>query len=117
MVDVCTDDDGKCDIDLKELKLKTHSNAKFINGGETTRETEELLESVKFFNKGGDFFYYAEKIHIDGEFYNGGDMHLKSSMVGDLWDWSGNIKGMDSKGILNFMIRSKRMFIRQGKSL
>ena len=45
------------------------------------------------------------------EFKNRGDVYLRSLIRGGFQDWEGNIKGIDSKRLLNFMI-SKGLFER-----
>jgi hypothetical protein len=37
-------------------------------------------------------------------FRNGGGVHLRSLIGGELIDWEGNIEGIDSKRLLNKMI-------------
>jgi hypothetical protein len=44
------------------------------------------------------------------EFKNGDDVYLKSIIGGWFDEWSGNIKYIDSKSLLNLMI-NKGMFI------
>jgi hypothetical protein len=71
---------------------------------------ETLPPSVKF-NNGGQVHLVSLKTIPPGvEFKNKLDVKLSSIGIGYFNDWNGNIEGIDSKRLLNFMI-SKGMFI------
>ena len=77
---------------------------------------ETLPPSVKF-NNGGQVHLVSLKTIPPGvEFKNKLDVKLSSIGIGYFNDWNGNIEGIDSKRLLNFMI-SKGMFIWQEKNL
>ena len=111
-VDAYPDEDGSCDIDLRELEIP--ANVVFENEGDVTLNIDELPENVKFFNEGDVYLYQVESIHSSVEFNNEGEVFLDSldSLAGGSFDdWEGNIEGIDSKRILNLMI-SKGLFER-----
>lgn len=116
-VDVYPDEDGSCDIDLRELEIP--ANVVFENEGDVTLNIDELPENVKFFNEGDVYLYQVESIHSSVEFNNEGEVFFGSLIDGYFFEWEGNIEGIDSnmvlKGIdsnrlLNLMI-SKGIFI------
>ena len=108
VVDAWPDEDGSCDIDLRELEIP--SNVTFVNEGDVTLGTDELPENVKFVNDGDVYLYYVESIHSSVEFDNEGEVFLDSLVGGSFDDWEGNIEGVDNKRLLNLMI-SKGVFI------
>ena len=70
-----------------------------------------LPPGVVFKNEGGVYLDSLTSLHPGVEFSNGGGVRLKS-LTGDWFDeWAGNIEGIDSKRLLNFMI-SKGVFER-----
>ena len=90
----------------------------FNNGGNVSFYILETLPpGVVFNNKGSVTLKSLKTISPGVEFNNGGgkyiyleDVYL-GSLTGDRFDyWSGNIKGIDPKRLLNVMI-SKGMFI------
>ena len=105
IVSAFPDEDGSCDINLRELEIP--SDVIFQNEGDVTLRMEEIPENVEFANEGDVYLYYVENIHPSVKFNNEGEVWLK----GDLFsNWSGNIEGIDSKRLLNFMI-NKGIFI------
>ena len=69
------------------------------------------LPPVMEFNNGGSVYLDSlTSLPPDVVFKNRGDVYLKS-LVGEWFeDWKGNIKGIDSKSLLNVMIK-RGMFI------
>ena len=86
-------------------------------GVEFNNRGSVLLYSLKTLPLGVEF-NNEEEIFLDSvtslppgvEFKNGGDVYLNDLIDGYFDDWPGNIEGIDSKRLLNFMI-SKGMFI------
>ena len=101
-VDAYPDEDGSCDIDLRELEIP--ANVVFENEGDVTLNIDELPENVKFFNEGDVYLYHVGSIHSSVVFENGGDVDLGSLVGGSFDDWDGNIEGVDSNTLLNKMI-------------
>lgn len=121
-VDAYPDEDGSCDIDLRELEIPP--NVVFENEGDVTLNVDELPENVEFFNEGDVYLYYVESIHPSVRFENEGDVYLESlktippgvefnneedAYLGSLtggWfkDWDKSIKGIKSNELLNMMI-------------
>ena len=102
----------KGDVWLDSLKT-IPPGVQFKNGGYVYLNFLKTLHpSVEFKNKGGVDLGSLETLHPGVEFKNKGDVYLKSLIGGEGWfrRWSGNIDGIDSKRLLNFMI-SKGMFI------
>jgi hypothetical protein len=59
---------------------------------------------VKFENVGDVYLNSLTTIPADVKFENGGDAYL-SALIGNWFgDWNGNIEGIGSKRLLNFMI-------------
>ena len=108
VVDAWPDEDGSCDIDLRELEIP--SNVTFVNEGDVTLSIEEIPENVEFANEGDVYLYQVESIHSSVEFNNEGEVFLDSLVGGSFDDWEGNIEGVDNKRLLNFMIK-KGFFI------
>ena len=99
IVSAFPDEDGSCDIDLRELEIP--SDVIFENEGDVTLSIEEIPENVEFVNEGDVYLYYVKNIHPSVKFNNEGEVFLKGDWLGG---WSGNIKGIDSKRLLNKMI-------------
>ena len=99
IVSAFPDEDGSCDIDLRELEIP--SDVIFENEGEVTLSIEEIPENVEFANEGDVYLYYVENIHTSVKFNNEGEVFLKGDWFGG---WEGNIEGIDSKRLLNVMI-------------
>ena len=73
-------------------------------------ELTSLPPGVVFRNGGDVWLRSLTSLPPSVEFRNGVDVYLES-LTGEWFkDWSGNIKGIDPKRLLNFMI-SKEMFI------
>ena len=106
IVSAFPDEDGSCDIDLRELEIP--SDVIFENEGEVTLSIEEIPENVEFANEGDVYLYHVENIHPSVKFNNEGDVWLKVGWFNLIW--KGNIEGIDSKRLLNFMI-NKGIFI------
>ena len=99
IVSAFPDEDGSCDIDLRELEIP--SDVIFENEGDVTLRIEEIPENVEFVNEGDVYLYYVKNIHPSVKFNNEGEVFLK----GDWFSfWKGNIEGIDSKRLLNKMI-------------
>ena len=66
----------------------------------------------------GVVFRNEGSVHLDAltslppgvEFRNGGSVYLRALIGGTIFQWKGNIEGVESKRLLNLMI-SKGMFI------
>jgi len=72
---------------------------------------KHLPPDVVFFNREDVFFRDIETISPGVEFRNGGYVYLGKFTDGGLFHyWDGNIKGIDSKRLLNLMIKQE-MFI------
>ncbi len=69
-----------------------------------------LPPDVEFRNKGNVNLGSLTSLPPDVEFNNTGDVYLKSLIGGRFSGWKGNIKGIDSKMLLNGMIK-KGVFI------
>jgi hypothetical protein len=88
---------NKGDVDLRSIKVMP-SGVVFNNGGDAILyHVGELLPGV-IFNNGGNVTLGMPKIHPGVTFNNSGD-------VNDSSDWKGNIEGIDSKMLLNLMIK------------
>jgi hypothetical protein len=129
IVSAFPDEDGSCDIDLRELEIP--SDVIFENEGEVMLSIEEIPENVEFANEGDVYLYHVENIHPSVKFNNEGDVYLyhvenihpsvKFNNEGDVYlrsltgnwfsKWGGNIEGIASKRLLNVMI-SKGVFER-----
>ena len=101
IVSAFPDEDGSCDIDLRELEIP--SDVIFENEGEVTLSIEEIPENVEFANEGDVYLYHVENIHPSVKFNNEGDVWLKVGWFNLIW--KGNIEGIDSKRLLNLMIK------------
>lgn len=90
---------------LKTLPL----GVEFRNSGDIDlRSLKTLPLGVKFRNKGIVWMLRLKSIPPDVEF--NGDAYLGSIIGNRFFHWGGNIKGIESNRLLNFMI-SKGMFI------
>ena len=64
------------------------------------------LPPVMEFNNGGSVYLDSlTSLPPDVVFKNRGDVYLKSLVGGWFEDWKGNIEGIDSKRLLNVMIK------------
>ena len=70
-----------------------------------------LSPGVKFNNRGNVWLNYVTSLPPGVEFNNEGSVLLNSLIGGLFNEWNGNIEGIDSKRLLNFMI-SKGVFER-----
>ena len=83
----------------------------FKNGGGVNLQSlTSISPGVEFKNGEGVWLRSLTSLPPGVEFKNGGDVYLKSLVGGIFNDCKGNIKGIDSKRLLNFMI-SKGMFV------
>ena len=66
-----------------------------------------LPPGVEFKNRGGVDLRSLQTLPPDVEFKNEGSVNLKSLIGGDGYfvEWEGNIEGIDSKRLLNMMIK------------
>jgi len=84
----------------------------FRNGGYVDlRSIASLPPGVEFRNRGDVWLNSLTSLPPNVEFRNEGYVVLKSLIGGYFDDWKGNIKGIDSKRLLNLMI-SKGIFER-----
>ena len=74
------------------------------------RSLTSLPPGVQFRNRGIVDLRSLETLPPGVEFNNRGDVYLPSLIGGGFYEWKGNIKGIDSKRLFNFMI-SKGFFI------
>jgi hypothetical protein len=78
----------------------------FKNRGNVYLESlTSLPPDVKFSNEGNVYLWHLTSLPPDVEFKNGGYVNLESLIGGRFDDWRGNIKGIDSKRLLNLMIK------------
>ena len=70
-----------------------------------------LPPGVVFKNGWHVYLRYLTSLPSDVEFRNGGDVSLDYLLGGNFTKWKGNIKGIDSKRLLNSMV-SKGLFER-----
>ena len=80
-------------------------------GGVNLKSLKILQPGVVFKNKGSVYLNSLKSLPHGVEFKNKGSVGLESLTGGRFRDWKGNIKGIDSKRLLNFMI-SKGIFER-----
>ena len=92
---------NKGDVDLQSL-TSLPPGVKFNNRGHVD------LQSLS--SKGSVNLRSLTSLPPDVEFKNGDDVYLKSIIGGWFDKWSGNIKYIDSKSLLNLMIK-RGMFI------
>ena len=102
------DNAGYVDLgSIKSLPPGVHFN----NGGFVNLQSlTSLSPGVQFNNKGAVGLNSLTSLPPGVEFNNEGAVWLYSIVGGGFEDWKGNIEGIDSKRLLNFMI-SKGMFI------
>ena len=96
-------------VDLRSL-TSLPPGVEFKNRGFVDLESLTSLPPGVEFNNGGDaYLRYLTSLPPGVEFNNGGDVYL--NLIGGWFhNWSGNIKGISSKRLLNLMI-SKGVFI------
>ena len=79
----------------------------FNNGASVFLDSIETLSPGVEFNNGEDVYLESLKILPPGvKFNNERDVYLESLFRNFFRDWKGNIKGIDSKRLLNKMIES-----------
>ena len=92
------------DVDLISL-TSLPPGVEFKNKGVVwLSELTSLPPGMEFGNKGRVYLNSLTSIPPGVEFKNRGHINLKSLMDGFFNDWKGNIKGIDSKRLLNKMI-------------
>ena len=95
----------KGDVNLSAL-TSLPSGVVFKNEGDVDLEALTSLPPGVVFENGGDVFLRALTSLPPGVvFENGGNVWLKALIGGWFSDWSGNIEGIESKRLLNFMIK------------
>jgi len=101
----------KGDVDLESLQTLPPGVVFKNRGWIFLGFLKTIPYGVEFRNEGYVNLYSLQAIHPGVEFNNEGDVWLGSLLAG-VWFryWNGNIKGIDRKMLLNFMI-SKGMFI------
>ena len=77
--------------------------------GVNLKSLKILQPGVVFKNKGSVYLNSLKSLPHGVEFKNKGSVGLESLTGGRFRDWKGNIEGVDSKRLLNFMI-SKGVF-------
>ena len=83
----------------------------FKNRGDVNLSSLETLPPGVVFNNWGNVYLKSlETLPPGVEFNNGGDVSLKSITGKYFSKWDGNIEGIDSKRLLNLMIK-RGMFI------
>ena len=90
-----------------ELLETLPPGVKFNNGGDVDlRSLETLPPGTEFRNGDGVHAPSLKSIPPGTEFRNGGSINLRS-LTGDYFfhEWKGNIEGIDSKMLLNVMIK------------
>jgi len=95
------------DVYLKSLKTLP-PGAEFNNekGDVHLQALKTLPPGVVFNNEKRVYLESITSISIGVKFMNGGDVYLKLINQGSFFsDWNGNIKGIDSKMLLNGMIK------------
>jgi hypothetical protein len=96
----------KNEVDLRILKT-IPSDVEFSNRGYVYLLSLETLPSgIEFRNEGGVYLQSLKTLPSGIEFRNEGDIYLEA-LIGDYLfsRWSGNIKGIDSKRLLNLIIK------------
>jgi hypothetical protein len=91
-------------VHLKSVKSLS-PDVEFRNGGIVRlKGIDDLPPGVEFNN--GDYVYFnnLKSIPPGVVFNNGGDVHL-NALIGEwIFEWEGNIEGIDSNRLLNVMI-------------
>lgn len=78
----------------------------FNNGRAVFLGSLETLPPGMEFNNGGVIYLNSLKTLPPGvQFKNGGDVYFESLIGGRINEWKGNIEGIDSKMLLNGMIK------------
>ena len=92
------------DVYLRSLKT-IPPDVEFKNGGYVDLESLTSLPSGVVFNNGGGVNLRSlTSLPPDVEFKNGGNIYLGYLIGRWIDEWPGNIKGIDSKRLLNKMI-------------
>ena len=87
---------------LKELS----ADVRFNNGGILNLRALEVIPSGVQFNNGSTVYLYDLTSLPSGVvFKNGDDVYLNALIGGSFSGWNGNIEGIDSKRLLNKMIK------------
>ena len=82
------------------------SGVEFKNRSDIRFPSLETLPPGVEFKNGGEIHLVSLKTIPPGvKFNNGGDVKLSSTGIGYFDNWSGNIKGIDPKSLLNVMIK------------
>ena len=82
------------------------SGVVFTNSGFVRLDSIASLPSdVEFSNNGYVNLRSIASINSGVKFTNRGDVYLRSLIGGGFQDWKGNIEGIDSKRLLNMMIK------------
>ena len=98
------------DVRLESLETLP-PGVEFKNEGWVHLDSLKTLPSGVEFKNGGDVDLYSLETLPPGVVFNNGGYVLLESLVGGWFEeWSGNIEGVDSKRILNLMIK-KGVFI------
>ena len=74
-------------------------------GGVNLRSLTSLSPGVVFNNGGGVYLSELTSLPPGVEFKNGGSVYLRSLTGGWFSEWKGNIEGIESKRLLNLMIK------------
>ncbi len=83
----------------------------FMNKGYVSLDLLKTISpGVEFRNNGNVFLNSLKTLPPGVVFKNGGDVYLGSLIGGYFHKWTGNIEGIDSKRLLNLMIK-RGMFI------
>jgi hypothetical protein len=89
---------------LDSLKVLP-TGVRFNNRGYVLLEELKEIHAGVQFNNGNDVYLQSLKeIHASVQINNRGDVYLVSLIGGWLSHWKGNLKGVNSKGLLNHMI-------------
>jgi hypothetical protein len=99
-------------LDWKNYSYKIEGDKIIVTSKETVwLDSLTSIPPGVVFSNGGDVYLDALTSLPPGvEFSNGGDVNL-DALIGEwIFEWKGNIEGIDSNRLLNLMI-SKGMFI------
>jgi hypothetical protein len=98
------------DVNLQSLK-SLPPGVEFKNKGDVwLNALKSLPPGVVFSNEGSVRLHSLTSIPPGVEFSNEGHVYLESLIGGWFFEWQGNIEGIDSKRLLNLMIK-RGMFI------
>ena len=99
-------------LDKKRYSYKIEGDKIIVNrkGDVDLRALTSLPPGVEFMNGGSVYLDSLTSLPTGVVFMNGGYVSLDSLIGGWFNNWEGNIKGIDSKRLLNLMIK-KGMFI------